>query len=521
MPAVGSIALTGPAPSRDLTGALLDGRYRVERRLGSGGMGTVWAVEHVESLQRLALKTLDVALDEPLRERFLREARAAGALETRHVVRVTDARMGYVHDGDPLPFLVMELLRGESLADHFAARGPLSPGEVVWITRQVGHALGRAHARGIVHRDLKPSNLFLTFEDGEPLVKLCDFGVAKLVGEAGLSLARTDAPTTGTSAVLGTPLYMAPEQLRAHGRVEPATDQWALALVVHRALTDCDYFGDAGTLTELVLRIAQDPLPPPTTLDAVLPGAFDGWFLRSLARSPGERFRDVRSQVAALEAALGRPRPVPVRPRLLGAGPGAVTGSHISPTGDVSAAVIPPRTLARPRGGEAARLPGRGRTAALAVLVLISGAALLGIAGPLPRLLARPAPAGSTDATITAAVSLPSLTDPIGVGPEPSTGRPAPARPPVVVPVVAARPSASSAVPLAPRSAASTLRASPAAWQPTAPAAAVPRASAASRQPVVPASAAPRPSPGRLPAGAACSRSAECASALCVAESCR
>jgi len=411
---------------------------------------------------------------------------------------------------------VMELLRGESLADHFAARGRLGPGEVVWIARQVGHALGRAHARGIVHRDLKPSNLFLAIEDGEPVVKLCDFGVAKLVGEAGLSLARTDAPTTGTSAVLGTPLYMAPEQLRAHGSVEAATDQWALALVVYRALTERDYFGDAGTLTELVLRIAQDPLPPPTTLDAALPGGFDGWFLRSLSRSPGERFRDVRSQVTALEAALGRPRPVPVRPRLTGEGPSATTGPRTAPRGAVSVAVVPARTPLRERAGATAASSGRGRTVALAGLVLASGTALLGIGGRLPRWLDGPTPSGSTDATEARALVSPSLDAPVGVSSEPPPARRAPA-PPVVAPVIGAPAPASAAVSPSPRVLVTTR-------PPVVPASssAAPRASAsAARPPLVAASSAPRPPPGRLPTGAACSRSAECASALCVAESCR
>src|SRR6185295_4111976 len=185
-------ASTGADPRRDLTGQVLDRRFRVEGLLGSGGMGAVWRVQHVESLQRWALKTIDPAhaSNPQATERFLREARTAGALRSRHVTRIIDARMSYVHDGEPMPFLVMELLEGCTLEQRIIERGPLRPGELMWVARQLGRALLLAHQRGIVHRDLKPSNIFIARdEEGEPgtaeaIVKLCDFGIAKLLGDA-------------------------------------------------------------------------------------------------------------------------------------------------------------------------------------------------------------------------------------------------------------------------------------------------------------------------------------------------
>ncbi|MBN2195115.1 MAG: protein kinase [Polyangiaceae bacterium] len=512
----GLASLMDPAPGRDLVGAVLDGRYRVERRIGGGGMGTVWEVEHVESLQRLALKTLALPLDEATRERFLREARAAAALETRHVVRITDARMGYVHQGEPLPFLVMELLRGDSLGNLLSVRGRLSFGEVVWVIRQVGRALGLAHARGIVHRDLKPANLIVAIDDGSPIVKLCDFGVAKLVGDSGLALARTNAPTTGTGAMLGTPLYMAPEQLRGNGRVEPATDQWALGVLVFRSLARREYFGDVGTTTELVLRIAQDPLQPPSELEATLTPAFDRWFLRSLARDPSERFRDVRAQVAALEIALGRPQPVPLHPGHLG-GKGAQPGGLVTgPTADVSAAVLPERGRAREVALANLATPGHRLRATLAALLVLTGGALWGLGTWLPRWLAPPSPsptagqgAGESAAPITVGSSPPSVSSPPAplVTPVGSVAAMAVRVPSSALPErsVGPAPGVESLV----TSRSSTITSGGrAAWSGT------------SATPVASASA-PRPSPPLLGASAPCNRSAECASGLCVAETCR
>src|SRR5262245_61546771 len=304
----------------DLSGQILDRRFRVERLLGRGGMGTVWRVQHVESLQALALKTIEpgLAANPEAVERFLREARAAGALRSRHVTRVVDAQTGYVHDGAPLPFLVMELLEGRTLDEVLSADGQLTAGQLAWVAGQLGRALTAAHERGIVHRDLKPSNVFIardSEDDGHAIVKLCDFGIAKLLGDAP-ALGSDGGLVTQTGALLGTPMYLAPELLRGARGATPATDQWSLGLVVFRALAGLEYFGHVRGVPALVLAIATEPLPRPSQLapHAGFSSAFDAWFLRSCARAPGDRFPDVAAQVAALAAALGNPAPEPLPP---------------------------------------------------------------------------------------------------------------------------------------------------------------------------------------------------------------
>jgi serine/threonine-protein kinase len=301
----------------DLTGEVIDRRFRVERQLGSGGMGTVWLVQHVESLQRYALKVLNPGSEEEpaVVQRFLREARAAAALRTRHAVRIIDAQMGYVHAGSPTPFLVMELLEGDTLESVVERRGYLDTGEAVWALRQVARALTAAHEQGIVHRDLKPTNVFVaTDEDGEPIVKLCDFGIVKLLpGPLRNALAET-TKSTQARMLLGSPLYMAPEQLRDARTVVPTTDQWAFGLLAFYALSGQDFFGRCRDLTDLVMRIAGERLEAPSKRCEALPRSFDAWFFRSCAKESNERFRDVAQQMKKLEAALGHPAPVVLSP---------------------------------------------------------------------------------------------------------------------------------------------------------------------------------------------------------------
>ena len=293
---------------RDLTGSTIAGRYTVRRKLGEGGMGAVWLVQHAESLQLHALKTLHRPRDgfeKMSLVRFLREARAAAALRSKHVVKVIDAQIGYVHPptGEPTPFIVMELLEGETLEALIRERGPLPRAQVVWVLRQVARALDAAHAMGIVHRDLKPENLFLALdEDGEPVTKVCDFGIAKLGGELGAGLLSTD--TSGS--FLGTPLYMSPEQAKNSSEVARESDQWAVGLIAFKALVGRDYFGHVRGLSDLIVKIIVEPLTVPTLLASeLLPPAFDAWFFRSCARDPKQRWADVGEQVRALGEALG------------------------------------------------------------------------------------------------------------------------------------------------------------------------------------------------------------------------
>lgn len=275
----------------------LAGRYRPIRRLGAGGMGAVYEVEHVHTGELLALKLLDasVASDPVAVERFRREARIFARVQSETLVRVLDADVAPELGG--APFLVMELLRGRDLA-RVMRDGPTAPPRVVAWLRQVASALDRVHAEGVIHRDLKPSNLFLVGEGEQERIKLLDFGVAKLTSES-------EGPTR-TGTVVGTPRYMAPEQARVDGaEVGPAVDQWALALIAYALLTGRHYFHGRST-EELLATILFAPLIAPSQRGCRLGPAFDAWFLQSCQRDPRRRFASASAQLRSLETALAR-----------------------------------------------------------------------------------------------------------------------------------------------------------------------------------------------------------------------
>ena len=257
-------------------------------------MGVVYEVEHVHTGQRLALKALSSQPRSSV-ERFKREARAASLIRSDHIVLVTDADVAPELDG--APFLVMELHEGSDLERATGGR-PVSPAEVITWLRQVARALGKAHEAGLVHRDLKPENLFLTRrEDGTPLVKLLDFGIAKMTLEGpGL---------TSSDAFLGTPGYMAPEQMDSKGPpITPRADLFALGLIAFKLLTGRSYW-ISGTLVQLLAQILAEPMPPASERGANLGPEFDAWFAKACDRDPQKRFASAEEQVQALAQALG------------------------------------------------------------------------------------------------------------------------------------------------------------------------------------------------------------------------
>jgi serine/threonine-protein kinase len=277
------------------------GRYRILRRLAAGGMGVVYEARHVETERPCALKVMlpHVAENEALRERFRLEARAAALVSSTHVVEVLDAG---VDEATKSPFLVMELLRGEDLGKRMKRRGPLPRGEVVKLVEEAARGLDALHKASIVHRDLKPSNLFVAERDGEaPKVKVLDLGVAKRVAE-----------TFATTAAVGTPFYMAPEQLE-NGKITPAVDVFALGMVTYSLLAGREYWAveakDASSTLALALTMIGGPLEPPSAraapLGVALPDTFDGWFFQATARDPGARFPSASAAASALAGALG------------------------------------------------------------------------------------------------------------------------------------------------------------------------------------------------------------------------
>jgi serine/threonine-protein kinase len=279
--------------------AKIAGRYRTIRVIGRGGMGVVYEVEHVHTSERLALKLLVAQSNASgdTVDRFQREARASARIKSENVVRVTDA--GVAPDMGDAPFIVMELLDGQDLerATHGEPQPPLTV--VTWL-RQVARALDKAHRLGIVHRDLKPENLFLTHrENGTPLVKILDFGIVKMLAEK--------SSTTQGGQLLGTPMYMAPEQInRETATITGATDRYALGLIAHKLLTGRHY-REGETLVQVVADVMRGRVVAPSVRGSALGKPFDRWFERACHPNPDERFGSAAEQVEELASALGLP----------------------------------------------------------------------------------------------------------------------------------------------------------------------------------------------------------------------
>jgi eukaryotic-like serine/threonine-protein kinase len=280
-------------------GSLLVGKFRLEEIIGYGGMGSVWRATHLGLGQEIAIKLVSsefVKSADALR-RFDTEAKAAAKIRSRHVPQVFDN--GVLEDGTP--YLAMEYLQGDTLFKRVHVSGPIPLNETVSILDQCCRALGRAHALGIVHRDIKPDNIYLAMssDDDGYVVKVLDFGIAKVQ-----TLQENEHLSTRTGQLLGTPMYMSPEQARGLRTIDHRTDLYSLGLVAHVMLTGNLAFS-SESLGDLLVQICTQPLPSLRAQAPYLPPAMEDWFQRACARDPGQRYPSAQAFIEGLRVAAG------------------------------------------------------------------------------------------------------------------------------------------------------------------------------------------------------------------------
>ncbi len=367
-------------------GALIGGRYRLRSRIGAGAMGEVWLAEHTGLGSSVAVKLVDTAAQEDGAEalaRFDLEARAAAQLRTPHVVAIVD------HGADgPVAFITMELLEGESLERRLEIRGKLSPLEVARVLTEAARAMDRAHALGIVHRDLKPSNVFLARVDGIEVVKVVDFGIAKV-----LRAPANDHLKTKAGFVVGTPAYMSPEQVMGLG-LDTRSDLWQLAILAFECLTGKRPFDEEG-LGRLFMMICQAPMPVPSAF-ARVPAGFDEWFARAASREPSQRFASAGEMAETLTRILAPEGLGVATLPMLALGRSQLMGARLgaSPSSPPRAAWATATTMVRPRS----RLAGM-------VAVGLAVPFTLGAAALAYFTLARPSTGPSAGAMTTASAA--------------------------------------------------------------------------------------------------------------------
>ena len=413
-------------------GQILGGKYRVDRVLGAGGMGMVVAATHLQLEERVAIKfLLPEALQNPEAvARFGREARAAVKIRGEHVARVTD--VGSFENG--APYMVMEHLDGRDLSALLKERGTFQPWDAVDAVLQACEALAEAHALGIVHRDLKPANLFMTRRpDGTASVKVLDFGISKVTNASA-----SDNAMTKTSAIMGSPLYMSPEQMTASRDVDARTDVWAIGVVLYELLTGRAPFR-AETLPEICGLILTAAPPPIRDLSPSTPDPLQMAVRRCLEKDRSRRFQSVSELAQALAPFGSRAtsRSVERISRILGADGASYHAPESAPyTGHSSSGAGGTQSnWGQTNSSRASTVP--LMAAAAAVVVLVGG----GLAGLFLWHSKAPSPESAAGASSTGVVAeVKALPGPVP---------PASPAPSVVVPspIVTAAPVVSPALP--------------------------------------------------------------------------
>jgi eukaryotic-like serine/threonine-protein kinase len=322
---------------------------RLKSLLKMSGAGSVWTAYHEGLDREVAVKFMSASLagDPTTVTRWSRGAGLAAQLKSAHIVDVHEH--GRTDEG--IPYIVMDLLDGEDLSERLSRSGPLSLSETGTLVTQLCSALTEAHELGVVHRDINPGNVFLLRKGGRLFVKLLDFGVAKVLD--------ADA-VTGTGALLGTLVYMSPEQFRSAKRVDGRSDLWSVGVLAYQTLTGMYPFSDesAGSPFE-ALRSGR--FLPPSRHRAELPPEVDAWFRKALCREPKERFQTAREMAASFQDAITR----------------EVTSTLRSTIGPPPHAVPPGSPPGAGSAGRSAARPQEGRRRSLAWALVLTGGALL------------------------------------------------------------------------------------------------------------------------------------------------
>ncbi len=363
-------------------GTVLAGKYRVERVLGEGGMGIVLAARHLKLDEKVAVKVLQphLARHPEVVARFLREAKAAARIRSDHIARVFD--VDTFEDG--APYMVMEYLDGSDLGHLVKTRGPLPPEKAVDYLLQACEAIAEAHALGIVHRDLKPPNLYLTTKlDGSECIKVLDFGIAKIAEED------PSMQMTETNRQMGTPHYMAPEQLRSTRNADVRSDIWSLGAVLHELITGGPPY-PADSIADLAVSMATKPTPSLRTLRPEVAQGLDQAFQRCLQNEPPARFATIAELAAALapfgaEEARASARRIA---RMLGGGRASMASVSSEATPAPAGVASAPQTEGA--WNQAVR---PGRTRSRIVLYAAAAGTLVGVLGIVVAFkLSQPAP---------------------------------------------------------------------------------------------------------------------------------
>jgi serine/threonine protein kinase len=415
-------------------GVVIARRYSLSRPLARGAMGSVWVARHRELDVDVTVKFMDPSLfaSADARARFEHEARSAARLDSQHVVQVLD----YGIEGDT-PYMVMELLKGETLATRLGREGRLPLRVAARLVVQIGKALRTAHEAGLVHRDLKPGNVFLAIKDEDEVAKVLDFGIAKTL------MLGKPATGTGSGTVLGSAHYMSPEQVRSSSTVDHRSDLWSLGVILYRTLVGRLPF-PGKEFGDVLVRVCHDPVPLPSSIAPDLPARLDGFFARALARDSGQRFQTARELCEAFCSIAMDEAAVPsshasdkrtVRMDLLSVPPPAKeaptrnplpetsSGTQIMPVAPRPAPVEVEPTLktaqpataapsAEPLADDPPAVPVHSLWPALAAAALLVGGGLILVAfraGGRPTAVASSAPVASSAVMVAASAAIPGV----------------------------------------------------------------------------------------------------------------